>query len=548
MESLRSVYGPSLVAGNMRGARYNGMSGSVITSWLQKAIRRGKYDEARFAAALKIGFCSEGDSSHFTNLCNRLEIIAAEDVGLGAPYLFDLVVYKVSELTSQIHARRKSTSTFTLTASDIHMVLSIVGALCRAGKNRNMSHLRAVCSGSEGRHWDAASFPSIPASYTDVLRLHKSEVLTSHVKGVSPKLLAWLRRGDRQAKAEWELAALLVTIRRAVFTADEREHHKRAAMQLFNEESALPMRVPAVCTLSGEMRDVVLDVHTGAKRKTASALADFAARGAFVDNEVVVLPHHDELKSTYYQSKLAKDVPRKKPRTISVDATPFADTLPAIPANTFVLNFKKPIYAIDDYVYKFDHVGRFDYTIRCEGVRRALGMETIDCQLHPCVTFESSDLSPLCYPSEGWRFACQRHLNTLKGKAAVLVGRKFDGGRLSHASLTQIDWWSLAEVMIFRRALGCTDTNGCNILISNVNGRALSIDENFSKGHTVNHVFTAQKMHKTVVSSLSRLAAGRAHDVAQFAQRVREAAEHMPELDRAWVEYCIHNPATVFLM
>lgn len=553
MNALVHAYGGDVVPGNMRRARFADLSGSVITSWLQKAIRRGEAAQARFAAAIKLSFCADGDPSHFTNLCNRLEIIAAEDVGLACPYLFDMVVYRVVELTREVASRRKSSGCFTLTKSNIHVILALVGALCAAEKNRNLSHIRSVCASSPTRDWDAKTFPDIPVLYSDVLRASKADVIARHIRGVSADVLAWFRRADRQQKAEWELAALLVCIRRELYDEEQRRALKCKAYTLFETEFAKQFEVPAVCALTGEMRSIVIDVHTGAKRKSGASMADFAERGAFVTNEATVLPHHDALKAAYVRSKQAYDADEvavrdvKCARIVSSAAVPLATVLPVIPAGTVVLNFKKPIFAVDGRVYKFDVVGRMDYTMRCERVRKALGMEVLDSVLHERVSFTEADLAGLSYPSDGWMQSCARHAKSLRGVASVLVAREFQGVKLCKAALTSVDWWSLVEVMLFRRALGCTDTNGCNILISSASGRALSIDENYTNGHAVQHVYTAQRMPKVIMDTLYRTVSSRDDDVVAFVRRLGEAAMHMPELDTSWLAYCIAHPSQVFL-
>lgn len=562
LHDLHRVYGDKLQPGNMRGASYDGMKASVITSWLQKAIRRGRVDEALFCASLKVAFCTDKDASHFTNLCNRLEIICVEDIGLACPYLFDMVVDKLQTLQKSMKGTRFMVKSFHVCTEHMRAITGIVRALCKCPKNRNMSHLRAVCDSNASRQWNAIDFPSIPEEFTHVLRLSKVEVLKC-LPSLGQETLQWFKRSDRQNKSEWELAALLITIRSKLFDKATQRMMKKEAFCMVESELYCDVCIPSACKLDGEMKSIVMDIHTGSKRKTADTMRDFAIQGAFVANEKIVLPHHEELKRGYIESKSAgtifsgltndtANVAVKRPslnkQSGDAKSIQFSDVLEPIPLHTSVLNFKKPIYIIGSRVYKFDHVGRMHFAMRCEQVRKLLEMEVTNSVLHPRVLFNSMDLQNLVFPKPGWQLTYNMHVSALKGEASVMVSDVFEGLKLSDVDVTfDVDIWSLAQVMIFRRSVGCTDTNASNILISSLSGRALSIDENYSKPQTLTHVFTAQKMSSKTVQALYKVGQDEAAKIVDFAKLILEKARPiMPELDVTWLQSIIANPLLAF--
>lgn len=297
MDALVAAYSGKLKPGNMRSARFDGMSGSVVSSWLQKSVRRGERAQARFAAALKVAFCAGGDTSHLTNLLNRLVVIAAEDVGLGMPYLIDLVAHHAERVADAVARRRRSTGAPGIAADEIAVLLAVVDALCLARKSRSMSHLRAVCALSESRCWDSERFPDIPAHYTEVLRVKREVAVEQFLsrKGVGPALSRFLRRRDRQASPDWELVAMLVHVRREHFPSEARRRMRLEAVHAL--QAAPAFEVPAVCDIEVPARDL----HTGLKRKSPER----EQCGVWADNEARVLLHHDALHAVYLDATRA---------------------------------------------------------------------------------------------------------------------------------------------------------------------------------------------------------------------------------------------------
>lgn len=103
-------------------------------------------------------------------------------------------------------------------------------------------------------------------------------------------LSEWVYSTANTKRAEWIFAMILLLIR-SPGTAPE-----------------IPDFSPQVhhwpLQLEGELRDIVLDVHTGKRKRTdPEALLDFAVRGAHVENEAVLHPCHVALKEFYIECK-----------------------------------------------------------------------------------------------------------------------------------------------------------------------------------------------------------------------------------------------------
>jgi len=110
----------------------NKMSVFEVMSALQKHIRRGEEREAMHCA------CEMGHSSNafHTMLCNRLEIIAHEDIGLANPQAVIFTAIAV-EQAKRLYDEKKAGKWRMMVGNAIRM-------LCRSDKSREGDHFQAA--------------------------------------------------------------------------------------------------------------------------------------------------------------------------------------------------------------------------------------------------------------------------------------------------------------------------------------------------------------------------------------------------------------------
>lgn len=110
----------------------NGRQALAVLSAMQKFIRRGMEREAMLAAC-ELGHTSK---SYFTMLCNRLEIISHEDIGLANPALLVLVATCVEQATRTYDTKKPGRW---------RMILgNAIRAMCRSAKSREADHYQAA--------------------------------------------------------------------------------------------------------------------------------------------------------------------------------------------------------------------------------------------------------------------------------------------------------------------------------------------------------------------------------------------------------------------
>jgi hypothetical protein len=137
--------------------------------------------------------------------------------------------------------------------------------------------------------------------------------------------------------------------------------------------------------LEGELRDIVLDVHTGKrKRSDPEALLDFAVRGAHVENEAVLHPCHVALKEFYVECKKPGTQWGVYPLVPATTAAAFnyKDADVFVPTGELI-GFKTPTFFATmieseaSVFVKLVKAGDAEFAIRCHEYREKLGLFTV---------------------------------------------------------------------------------------------------------------------------------------------------------------------------
>ncbi len=138
--------------------------------------------------------------------------------------------------------------------------------------------------------------------------------------------------------------------------------------------------------LEGELRDIVLDVHTGKrKRGDPEALLDFAVRGAHIENEAVLHPCHVVLKEFYVECKkpgATYGVYPLGPATGATAAFNYKDADMFVPTGELI-GFKTPTFFATmieskaNVFVKLVKAGDAEFAIRCHEYREKLGLFTV---------------------------------------------------------------------------------------------------------------------------------------------------------------------------
>jgi len=272
------------------------MNPFTYASWMQKAIRRGMRDQALYAALGLFNFAIQGRGQPImTFLRNRLCIIAIEDVGLANPALVDAVLEKLEHEPYMAD------------------LAGIVLALCESKKTRLCSWLknacgRSVCPVDLGPYESAKLIFSTPPK----------KLLRTLVYDCSP-LSRWVT--ENVTKKEWIFGATLLQLRGPYQALD---------IPTYDCTSEIRAWADTPIELEGEMRNLVMDIHTGKRKKTdQDARYDFALNGtsmvgvedpeywilileldfagAFIENEAILHPCHVGLKEYYIECKRTGD-------------------------------------------------------------------------------------------------------------------------------------------------------------------------------------------------------------------------------------------------
>ena len=135
--------------GNGINVTYSGLEFDVAKSALQKYIRRGVLDKALLTAVEIYRLSEVGGDAAVSNLCNRLAIIAVEDIGAAN---ISLVIDVLQLLESGTR--------------DIATLLAIVQLLCASDKTRMMSHCWRSYASPEGRTISVSGGITLDSTFT----------------------------------------------------------------------------------------------------------------------------------------------------------------------------------------------------------------------------------------------------------------------------------------------------------------------------------------------------------------------------------------------
>ncbi len=474
---------PEMHVSGMRGTRgKDGVTPSIYGSWLQKAIRRGLTDQAIYAAAGLFAFSTEDRGAPLlTFLLNRIEIIAMEDIGFANPFLTDSVMTKVEQIRN-----RSDIQAFNILAG-------VIKALCESPKTRLSSWIKNAL-GREKIECDIGPFGNIH----HVFSLEATEIKKRKIGFNSSTLSKWLYSSGRHTKKEWIYGLILVLIRPE--KGDEPPIEPLETAHLFEKWVTAPE------VLEGFMKDIVMDIHTGKKKKTTESKYDFAIRGAHVENETIMYP---QLKEFYNECKrTGRDgyYPFSKPpepQYFCKDSDIFTPTSNLIGFKTPTL-FGKALTG-DDFFFKLMYPGTADFAVLCHQFRKKLGLYSQKTVVIKKVLM-TYDYCSMALESSAK--ASVRTIEAMKKKCSdivdVLMVTQVEGGSNMCQVIKSkgiIDMLELMKVLLFRRYVESTDTNTNNMVVDR-EGRVLSVDENpaekiqydrWAKMENPDTVFTAQR-------------------------------------------------------
>lgn len=166
---------------------YSGLEFDVAKSALQKYIRRGITGKASLAAIEIYRLKEVGGDAAVSNLCNRLAIIAAEDVG----------VANLSLVVDIIEALEDDTR-------DINKLLAMVQLMCVSPKTRMMSHCWYAYATDNGRAKAIMAGIAVDGSFSSeditYVQQHKDHVMfcNDDPEAFRWYILVFLRRLEQQ--------------------------------------------------------------------------------------------------------------------------------------------------------------------------------------------------------------------------------------------------------------------------------------------------------------------------------------------------------------
>jgi len=525
---------PGMSVKGMRGTTgRNGANPHIYASWLQKSIRRGIFDQAIYAAAGLYAFSTqERGKPLLTFLLNRLEIIAMEDIGLANPFLVDSIILKLEPLRTGPHGFSE--------------IAGVVKALCESPKTRLSSWLKNVFIQDDCKV-DVGPYGHIK----HIFKLDPKELKNQKIGFDFSKLSYWVYQSGKSVKREWIYAVILLLIRPEKYVISD--------IPSFDCEHLFDKWVLAPEVLCGEMEDIVMDIHTGRKKRMdTSARYDFAVRGAYTVNEAILHPCHLGLKNYYDEcKKTGQDIkPFLKPQVIvhtfkdSDIFTPFGQ----------LIGFKTPtlfVKAIDNknYFAKMLYPKTGTFALNCHLFRKKLGLFTKNSKIFSNIlmTFDYGAMAP-----ESSKNASIKNIGAIQKKCSnvvdlLMVEQVADGMNLCNSLKAGkfVDKLELIKVLLFRRYVQSTDTNSNNIVIS-LDGHSLSVDENQPNKVQVDRwkqlenpdtVFTAQKrgnLPKVYYESLKLLGTQKEEDLVNFLKKMKEM-EFKIHKDEEWIDRMIVN-------
>lgn len=521
---------PDMRVSGMRGTRgKDGVTPSIYGSWLQKAIRRGLFDKAIYAAAGLFSFATEDRGAPLlTFLLNRIEIIAMEDIGFANPFLTDSVITKVEQIRNN-----SSIDSFNILAG-------VIKALCESPKTRLSSWIKNAL-GREKIECDIGPFGNIQY----VFNLDPTEIKKRKIGFNSSTLSKWLYSSGRHTKKEWIYGLILVLIRP--------EKGTEPPIEPFESSHLFEKWVTEPEVLEGIMKDIVMDIHTGKKKKTTETKYDFAIRGAHVENEAVMYP---QLKEFYNECKrTGRDgwYPFVATQYFCKDSDMFVPTSQLIGFKTPTL-FGKAL-TDENYFIKLMYPGTVDFAVLCHQFRKKLGLYSQKTFVvrKVLMTYDYCSMA-----LESSVKASVRTIEALKKKCSdivdVLMVIQVEGGSNMCQVIKSggtIDMLELMKVLLFRRYVESTDTNTNNLVV-NREGRVLSVDENpaekiqydrWAKMENPDTVFTAQRnanMPDVFVKKLKAFAGDNEDKLVEFL-KLMKATKFSIHRNEAWIDRMIET-------
>jgi hypothetical protein len=537
---------PNMVVKGMRGTTGdNGMTPFVYASWLQKSIRRGLVAQAVYAVAGLYSFgIQDKGKPILTFLNNRLIIIALEDVGLAHPFLVD-------EIILRIHGYEDKPASL----EAFYALAGIAKKLCEAPKTRLSSWLKNACA-RDTVSCDLGPYASIQWIFSCSPR---SLVARKIGKGLF-MLNNWIYDTKNISRPEWIYGLTLALLRP--------EKYQFVAVPPYTCDTEI-MRWHAGNgeVLAGEFASVVLDIHTGKrKRSDPDALFDFAIRGAHIENELVLHPCHETLKAFYNECKRTntggvyppKDAAVQEPvKKTMQQPVPFSfkDSDLFTPYGSLI-GFKKPTFFAtrksdgSQAFVKLVKPGLTKFAMKCHEYRKMLGLYTVPSadSTDVLVTY---DYSAMAVPAKKQK--CEETMKSLlsvrNGLVDVLITDKAEGGVPLFLAIKlnrYIDKLALLKVLLFRRFVQTTDTNTLNIVIT-LKGEVLSVDENspdkvqrkrWLERTDPNTVFNAKAQGgftNDYYSQLKAFSAAHESELVDFLKVMRETVYDISR-DVAWID------------
>lgn len=516
---------PEMRVSGMRGTiGQNGITPSIYASWLQKSIRRGIFDQAIYAAAGLFAFSTEERGAPLlTFLLNRLEIIAIEDIGLANPFLVDTII-------STFEKVRKT--------PEFNSIAGVVKSLCESPKTRLCSWIKNAL-GREKAECDIEPFGTIKYLF----HMEPSEIKKQKIGRDTSPLSKWIYQSGKSSKSEWIFGLVLILIR---------EKSEIPNIEPFDSDYLFEKWVTEPEVLEGEMKDIVLDIHTGKKKKTTETKYDFALRGAYIENEKVMYPHlkefYNECKRTgndgWYPFKIKKQH--------------FCRDKDIFQPNSKLIGFKTPtlfgtLFTGEEFFIKLMYPGTGDFAVQCNRFRKKLGLFTKKTVIIKKVlmTFDYISLS-----LDSSKTASARTIGALKTKCSDIVDVLLVSKVENSMNLCQtiksglpINMLELMKVLLFRRYIESTDTNSNNIQVDS-DGRCLSVDENpagdvqykrWAKlGDTV---FTAQKnanFPDIFVTKLKKFSEDNESELVEFLRTMKNTKFDINR-NEEWIDRMIIN-------
>ena len=547
------------------GPRPNeGLGSSVFASMLQKCIRRGLEEEALYAAFVLYQFgCYPRGQPLVTYLLNRLAIISFEDIGLADPWLADEVMAALQTIRAEPHGSAVASCT----------LAAVVSRLCAAPKTRVGSWMRNALGranqtefcpdGKSVEEWlgpyagMAADIFSPGCGVQDVLSMLRA-------KGLLPmsELQAWTCDAKNKKRGEWVVAAMQLYMRGGARRPAEVQPIEPVPVEDLAATLSRARDAPVV--LDGELRDAVLDLHTGKRKRTdPDARAHFAVEGARIENERILHDCHPLLREAYVLSKKTgnEGIFPVPVLTASTHPTaPLASSLFEITGETVHLSFKQPtwvvtaqpgieaateeIFSAGEKIFVKIADPNAEFAARCRQLRASVGgmvaLKTTVIRARVDLDYKLVVLQRGKKNPGTWATKVNRRMDDLLARDRhrvvdiLCISAMPDAVPLCDINIscaTSRTLKHILRVLIFRKAVMTTDTNAFNMLVLR-DGHVMSVDENpappttratlLSKGVAL---ATAQPIRADIRAAVRTWAAANRAAMAAFTGRVIDAGD-----------------------